>query len=154
MKLRKTLGKEFKGFDENYFKNNIGKLIFISIALTLAAIGLLFLMDLVNNRYKGVFFKETPVIGEIFSKIYQDRILLILFGYFFFWFQIQFSLIENAGLFFYTVFLWPFSTYLWIRLSPIILNLIKQRDETLRINPAFFYILSHLLVERRNKLHE
>lgn len=138
--VAKTLGKEFKGFDENYFKNNIGKLIFISIALTLAAIGLLFLMDLVNNRYKGVFFKETPVIGEIFSKIYQDRILLILFGYFFFWFQIQFSLIENAGLFFYTVFLWPFSTYLWIRLSPIILNLIKQRDETLRINPAFFSI--------------
>ena len=138
--IGKTLSENFNSFDENYFKNNIGKLVFISIALALAAIGLLFLMDLVHNRYRGVFFKDTPVIGEIFSKFYQDRIILILFGYFFFWFQIQFSLVEEAILFFYLVIVWPFSSYLWVRLSPIILNLIKKDEETKSINPAFFSV--------------
>jgi len=134
----KTIQKEFNKFDEDYFKNNVGKLIFISIALALAAVGLLFLLDVINNKYQGVFFKDTPVIREVFSRFYHDRIILILFGYFFFWFQIQFSLGDNLGLFFYAFILWPFSSYLWIRLSPIVLDLIKQTGETKKINSVFF----------------
>ena len=133
-----TIKREFSQFDNNYFKNQIGKLIFISIALALLAVGLLFLVDFFHDRYNGNLFGDSPVVNEIFKVFYRDRIILLLFSYLYSWLQIQFNIGKDPGVFTYISVLWPLMTYLWIRVSPIILKIVKLDNESEKINPVFF----------------
>ena len=99
--ITESLKDEFKAVDRNYIKKNLGKIIFISIALAIVVLGLLFLSDFVFQKNQGSSLVSSFVIRRILNNFYKDRIVISLFLYVSLWPQFLFSLDSESGLFNY-----------------------------------------------------
>ncbi len=118
--------RSFNKVDQGVISKHLSKIIFMSIILIIGMGVVLYLVDFSYSKFSDGLEFFHPTFSGILTKIFNDRLLLVILFYLFSWIKLVTNIIPDVPSLFNVITLAPLLSYLWIRFGAEIFSFLDS----------------------------